>query len=72
MTINDIMLRDMAEADRLEKREDEMREYEREISRRLWRRRGKLALDVAGGILLFALLVAFCWLCCAASGYHWE
>lgn len=71
MTINDIMLRDMYDAER-EERECEAAAYEREISRRLWRRRVLHALDVAGGILLFALLVAFCWLCCAASGYHWE
>lgn len=71
MTINDIMLRDMYDAER-EERERDTAAYEREISRRLWRRRVMHALDVAGGILLFALLVAFCWLCCAASGYHWE
>ena len=33
--------------------------------------RGK-ALEAAAGVALAALLGAFCWLCCAASGYGWE
>ena len=32
----------------------------------------KSFLDFIGGILLFVLLCAFCWLCCTVSGYHWE
>ena len=43
MTINDIMLRDMAEAERRQRREEEMREDDREIGRRLWRRRLRAA-----------------------------
>ena len=35
MTINDIMLRDMAEAERRQRHEDEMREYDREVRQRL-------------------------------------
>ena len=27
--------------------------------------------EIAGAILLIALLVAFCALCCACSDYHW-
>lgn len=34
------------------------------------------AIGVAGGILgmadLLAMAAAVVWLCCAASGYHWE
>ena len=28
--------------------------------------------EVAGVIAVVALMVAFCWLCCQASGYSWE
>lgn len=28
--------------------------------------------EAAGAIAFFGLLFAFCWLCCACSGYHWE
>jgi hypothetical protein len=28
--------------------------------------------EAAGAVCLSFLLFAFCWLCCAASGYHWE
>ena len=27
---------------------------------------------VAGAALLLLMTLEFCWLCCAASGYHWE
>lgn len=37
-----------------------------------WRRRLMAIAEVAGGLVFLALLAAFCWLCCAASGYHWE
>lgn len=34
------------------------------------------AIRVAGGVMgmtaLLAMAAAFVWLCCAASGYHWE
>ena len=32
----------------------------------------KSFLDFMGGVLFFALIYAFCWLCCYGSGYHWE
>ena len=72
MTINDIMLRDMLEAERKRKAEEKMAEYDREVERRLRRRRLKALGEVAGGIAFFALLAATAWLCCVASGYHWE
>lgn len=28
--------------------------------------------DTIGGLVLIALMWGLCWLCCAASGYHWE
>ena len=46
--------------------------YEREIRRRLWRRRMRAAAEFAGGVVVLLGLMGFCWLCCAASGYHWE
>lgn len=72
MTINDIMMRDMAEEERRRKREDELEEYDREIDRRLWRRKAKAVCEAAGCVVFVALMAAFCWLCCAVSGYHWE
>ena len=72
MTINDIMLRDILEAERRQRREDAMRKYDREVEGRLWRRRLKAMGEIAGGIAFFALLAATAWLCCVASGYHWE
>ena len=72
MTINDIIQRDMAEAELRQRREDAMREYDREVEGRLWRRRLKAMGEVAGGIAFFALLAATAWLCCVASGYNWE
>ncbi len=34
-------------------------------------RRLEIACEITGGILFFALLAAFCALCCACSDYHW-
>ena len=63
MTITDIMIRDMAEADRLKKREDEMREYDREVRCRLWRRRFHRAVDTAFWIVAVAVLALLAWFC---------
>ena len=27
---------------------------------------------ILGSTVFIGLLFGFCWLCCAASGYHWE
>lgn len=67
MTISDIMMRDMAEADSLKKREEEMREDDREIGRRLWRRRLRAAGEVVAGILTLALFVLLAWLFLVAT-----
>ena len=67
MTINDIMLRDMAEAERRQSREEEMREDDREIGRRLWRRRLRAAGEVVAGILTLALFVLLAWLFLVAT-----
>ncbi len=67
MTINDIMLRDMAEEERRQRREEEMREDDREIGRRLWRRRLRAAGEVVAGILTLALFVLLAWLFLVAT-----
>ena len=67
MNINDIMLRDMAEEDRRQRREEEMREDDREIGRRLWRRRLRAAGEVVAGILTLALFVLLAWLFLVAT-----
>lgn len=67
MTINDIMLRDMAEVERRQSREEEMREDDREIGRRLWRRRLRAAGEVVAGILTLALLALAAWLFLVAT-----
>ena len=72
MNINDIMIRDMRMEERRRERDEAIAAYDREIRRRVWRRRIRAIAEVVGAILFFALLGVFCWLCCAASGYHWE
>lgn len=67
MTINDIMLRDMAEAERRQRRDEEMREDDREIDRRLWRRRLRAAGEVVAGILTLAMFVLLAWLFLVAT-----
>lgn len=63
MTINDIMLRDMAEEERRQRREEEMREDDREIGRRRLRTAG----EVVAGVLALALLALVAWLFLAAT-----
>lgn len=29
-------------------------------------------LEILGMIALLAMVAAFVWICCVASGYHWE
>ena len=60
------------ELDCRQKRMPTLEEYDREVERRLWRRSLKALGEIAGGIAFFALLAAAAWLCCVASGYHWE
>lgn len=67
MNINDIMLRDMAEAERRQRRDEEMREDDREIGRRLWRRRLRAAGEVVAGILTLALFALLAWLFLVAT-----
>lgn len=59
MTLNDIIIRDLA----ICRREQSLEDYNREISRRLWRRRLKTIGDCICGaatlILFFALAMAF-------------
>ena len=73
MNINDIIQRDMADAEQRERERAERREAAKDELRRQARREVLEAVkDIAGAIAFFALLVAIVWLCCAASGYHWE
>ena len=69
MTINDIMLRDMAEADRRQRHEDEMRECDRKVRFRLWRRRFHAAVALAGAVLAVAVLALLAW-CCMSDSAH--
>lgn len=69
MTINDIMMRDMAEADRQQKHEDEMREYDRKVRFRIWRRRFHAAISWAGAALAVATLAFLAW-CCVSDAAH--
>jgi uncharacterized RDD family membrane protein YckC len=60
MTLNDIILRDLAACRREEEAEAAKRslaEYEREINRRLWRRRIKAAMPTLLAVAACALLV---------------
>ena len=69
MTIDEVMLRDILDAERDRKRAAEMAEYDRRIARRMRRRRlkalGTAALQVAATIAAAAL--AF-WLVSALAG----
>ena len=61
MTLNEIIMRDLAFCRREEEMDTvqrELDEYEREIKRRLWRRRIKVAFDVFAEMSLVALLLA--------------
>ena len=69
MTINEIMMRDMAEADCMQKREEEMREYDRKVRFRLWRRRFHAAIAWAGAMLAVATLALLVW-CCVSDVAH--
>lgn len=50
-----------------------MRRRAREVAKRAKMEKIKSAAgEVLGSVVLIGLLFGFCWLCCAASGYHWE
>ena len=45
----------------------------RDYARQSWRiRMGEAVQDALGMIVLIAMAAAAVWVCCAASGYHWE
>ena len=58
MSIIDIMLREIEEAQRKEAQEMAARLYERTVRRRLWRRRAKAALPTLVAVAVCALLFA--------------
>lgn len=70
MRINDIIIRDMEFC--RNKNPRSLDDCNREVSRRVWRRRWHVAGEIVGGILTIVGLVAFIWLCCACSGYNWQ
>lgn len=50
-----------------------MRRRAREASKRAKTAKLKtIASEILGSAAFIGLMWAFCWLCCAASGYHWE
>ena len=58
MNINDVMIRDMAEEDRRQRREDAMREYDREVRRRMRRLRLDRFWEIVGGLVTAGVVVA--------------
>lgn len=58
MNINDVMLRDMAEEDRRQRREDAMRDYDREVRRRMRRLRRDRFWEIVGGLVTAGVVVA--------------
>lgn len=58
MNINDVMLRDMAEEDRRQRREDAMREYDREVRCRMRRLRRDRFWEIVGGLVTAGVVVA--------------
>lgn len=69
MTINDIMIRDIAEADRIKKRDEEKRERERSARFRVWRERFYLAISWANAAIALAVLALLAW-CCVSTAAH--
>ena len=50
-----------------------MRRRAREAAKRAKIEKIKSAAgEILGSVVFVGLLFGFCWLCCAASGYHWE
>ena len=72
MTINDIMIRDLAEAERIKKHDEEQRERKRSARFRLWRRRFHAAINYAGMALAVAVLalIAYCYASDRAHKFH--
>ena len=50
-----------------------MRRHAREAVKKAKMEKIKSAAgEILGSVVFIGLLFGFCWLCCAASGYHWE
>ena len=71
MTIDEIMLRDIADEKRKrrERREAEERagDYDAEVSRRLWRRRLKCICEIFFGVITLALFALLLWILLVAT-----
>lgn len=66
MNINDIMMRDIMESEKRTRAERERQEaaraYDREVSRRLWKRRLRACGEIVGAVALLALFALLFWL----------
>ena len=70
----------MTSLDEDKERRGDMETYEmmlrcraREAAKRAKMEKIKTAVgEIFGSAVFIGLLFGFCWLCCAASGYHWE
>ena len=69
MTINDVMVRDMAEAERARKRDEEAEAYDREVRRRLFWRRFDATCNAALVVLAVGALALLAW-CCVSDVPH--
>ena len=50
-----------------------MRRHAREVPKKAKMEKIKSAAgEILGSVVFIGLLFGLCWLCCAASGYHWE
>ena len=50
-----------------------MRRRASKVAKRAKMKKIKSAVgEILGSVVFIGLLFGFCWLCCAASGYHWE
>lgn len=50
-----------------------VRHHAREAAKRAKMEKIKSVVgEILGSVVFIGLLFGFCWLCCAASGYHWE
>ncbi|MBO7686933.1 MAG: hypothetical protein J6V72_11150 [Kiritimatiellae bacterium] len=69
MTINDTMIRDMGEAEKARKRDEEAEAYDREIRRWLFWRRFDAACNALAVVLAVGALALLAW-CCVSDVPH--
>lgn len=69
MTINDVMVRDLGEAERARKRDAEAEAYDREVRKRLFWRRFNAGCNALAVVLTVAALALLAW-CCVSDVPH--